>query len=102
MIHYTCDDCKREIDPAEELRYVVKMEVYAAMEPVEIDDVEEDRDHLLEIHEILERSFADGSECVSDDVYKKLRYDLCPRCHQKFMKNPIRREAAPQFGFSSN
>ena len=33
MIHYSCDCCKRIIDLQEELRYVVRMEVYAAMDP---------------------------------------------------------------------
>ena len=102
MIHYTCDGCRRAIDPAEELRYVVKMEIYAAMEPIGGDELEDDRDHLMEVHEILERNFADGSECVSDDVYQRRSYDLCSECHKKFVKNPIGREPAPHFGFSSN
>ena len=35
MIHYSCDLCKRLIDPEDDLRYVVKIEVYAAVDPVE-------------------------------------------------------------------
>ena len=102
MIHFTCDRCKRVLDPADDLRYVVKLEVYAVMEPVDADQVEGDRDHLLEVHEILERSDAEDDECVSDHVYQKRRYDLCPECHRKFIKNPLGREHAAQFGFSQN
>ena len=32
MIHYSCDRCGRAIDPKEELRYVVRVEVEAVTE----------------------------------------------------------------------
>jgi hypothetical protein len=31
-----------------------------------------------------------------------LRFDLCPDCRRKFVKNPLGREVAKAFGFSSN
>ena len=103
MIHYTCDRCKRVLDPAEDLRYVVKMEVNAVMEPVDAEQNDDDRDHLLEVHEILERADDEEDPCVSDHVFRRRRYDLCPECHQKFMKNPLGREQhAAQLGFSQN
>jgi hypothetical protein len=46
MIHYSCDRCKRLIDTEEELRYSVKLEVSAAMEPVAAEDFEDDRGRL--------------------------------------------------------
>lgn len=103
MIHYTCDRCRRVLDAAEDLRYVVKMEVYAAMDSVEEGAyVDEDRDHLLEVHEILEQSDGVIDSSVGDEIYQKKRFDLCPECHRKFMKNPIAKERTPQFGFSQN
>ena len=102
MIHYTCDRCKRTLDPTEDLRFVVKMEVCAAMEPVDSQPIEDDRDHLLEVHEILERCEDEQDACLSDHIYRKRRYDLCPECHRKFIKNPLAREHATQFGFSQN
>ena len=102
MLHYSCDRCKRMIDPEQDLRYVVKMEIQAAMDPVDIDDVEDDRDHLLEIQEILERLDDEDSANIGDDVYQKRRYDLCSDCYQKFVRNPIGREAAPHLDFSNN
>jgi len=44
MIRFTCDLCKREIDPEEDLRYVVKIEIYASLDPMVLE--EDDRDHL--------------------------------------------------------
>ena len=54
MIRYSCDLCRRELDPQDDLRYVVKMEVYAAFDPAAADAEDEDRDHLEEIQDILE------------------------------------------------
>ena len=102
MIHYSCDRCKRELDPEDDLRYVVKMEIYAEMEPLDCDELEDDRDHLLELHEILERSDDAESELIGDDIYQKKRYDLCSKCYKEFIKQPVGRQPAMQLDFSPN
>ncbi len=101
MIHYSCDCCKRALE-AEDLRYVVKMEIYAAMDPSAVNELDDDRDHLAEIQEILQRSEETGEQAVGSDVYEELRFDLCPECRKKFIKNPVGRELAKQFDFSKN
>ncbi len=101
MIHYSCDCCKRELDP-EDLRYVVKMEVYAAFDSDAMDDAHDDRDHLQEIQEILQRTEDVSNDGIASDVYEQLRYDLCTDCHKKFLKNPLGREHSKQFDFSKN
>ncbi len=55
MIRYSCDLCKRQLDPRDDLRYVVKIEVYAAFDPAAVDDDDDDRDHLEEIQDDSER-----------------------------------------------
>ncbi|HEX3999001.1 MAG TPA: hypothetical protein VHX65_10655 [Pirellulales bacterium] len=111
MIHYSCDLCKRLIDPEEDLRYVVKIEVFAAVDPVDGDQSagnhEDDRDHLQEMQEILQRmdetnSDLTGGDAVGEDVYQQLRFDLCPECRKKFAKNPLGRESLKHFDFSKN
>jgi hypothetical protein len=99
MIQYSCDLCKRPLDPQDDLRYVVKVEVYAALDPVEMDD---DTDNLQEIHEILERMEDLDNDRIGDDVYQQLRFDLCPECRKKFLKNPLGRKLVEQFDFSPN
>ncbi len=101
MIRYSCDMCKRELDPDEDLRYVVKMEVYAAFDPTSADE-DDDRDHLQEIQDILERLEDAESDEIGEDIYQQLRFDLCPECHKKFISNPLGREIAKVFGFSAN
>ena len=72
MLHYTCDCCKRPIDPEQELRYVVRVEVYAALDPMQ-DESDDEHDHLQEIQDILDRLDDVDDERISDDVYQQKR-----------------------------
>jgi hypothetical protein len=101
MIHFSCDRCKRVLD-ADESRYVVRVEVTTPLEPLDIDEHEDDRDHLAEIHDMLERLNDEEVETLSEEVGRQLRYDLCRDCYRKFIQFPVGREPAEQFGFSEN
>ena len=101
MLHYTCDCCKRLINLERELRYVVRVEVYAALDPME-DEAEDERDHLQEIQDILERLDDVEDEQISDDVYHQKRFDLCTECRNRYVKNPLGRLAMQELGFSQN
>lgn len=100
MIQYSCDLCKRPLDTQDDLRYVVKLEVYAAFDPLEIN--EDECDSLQNLSDILDRLGDSTSEQVGDDVYQQMRFDLCPTCRKKFLKNPLGRAASEQFDFSKN
>lgn len=104
MIHFTCDRCKRVIDSEQELRYVVRMEIEALMDPIHESEPQDDRDHLLEIDEILDRVDASDCDAIGDDIYQKRRYDLCAQCYRKFSANPLGRDKKPAatMGFSHN
>lgn len=103
MIHYSCDRCGCSID-SEDLRYVVRMEVQATMEPIDLIEVdaEPDRDHLLELEELLERMDDEQCNLISEDVYQQRRYDLCCGCYRKFISDPMGSESTGTFNFSSN
>jgi len=101
MISYSCDLCKKTLDPEEDLRYVVKMEICAAFDPVCMEE-DDDRDHLQEIQEILERIEDAEDDQIGDDVYQQLRFDLCPECRKRFLRNPLGRESISILDFSEN
>ena len=101
MIHYSCDRCGRSLEN-DDLRYVVQLEVYAAVEPMDVEDDEDDRDHLVEINEVLERLDDSEIDSAGDDIYRKMRFDLCPDCQQRLLRNPIGRNTVPQLNFSAN
>lgn len=101
MIHYTCDRCKRQIDTSEQTRYIVQIETQSAFdEPVTATD--DDLDQLAELHEFLETLHDDSFECDESESAHHGRYDLCPDCHEQFLKNPFGRDASLAFGFSNN
>lgn len=103
MIRYTCDLCKRELDPENDLRYRVRIEIAAVFDPIE-DEVDDDRDHLQEIHDILERmeDVDEEEEEVADEVHQLMVFDLCPDCRRQFVQRPLGRESSHLFEFSKN
>lgn len=102
MIHFSCDACGKHLDPDEDQRFVVKIEIVQAFDPMDGEADVDDRDYLQEIHEALQTLDAHGLESASDDLCQELRFDLCAECRKKFSKNPLGRPASKQFDFSKN
>ena len=102
MIHYTCDRCKRELDPETEVRYTVRMEIQAVVEPLDGEIRDDERDYLMEIHEILENLEQVENEQVGEDACQHCRYDLCLDCYRQFIQNPVGQGLANHVGFSEN
>ena len=102
MIHYSCDRCSRPLDPQDDVRYCVQLETRAVMDSVGLHDEDSDRDHLLEIHEILERADDLENELIGEEIYQRLKFDLCSDCFRKFMSNPVGSRPTKQMDFSSN
>lgn len=98
MQHFSCDQCGKDLLNGSDVRYVVKMEVFAADDPAELTNDDLDVDHLEEIGQILSE---DASESILTPAYKKLRYDLCSGCHKKFLDDPLGRDSM-KFDFSEN
>jgi len=106
MLHYSCDVCKRPIDPQTGIRHVVKIEVFAAIE----DDHEcgcdgdasdaDDGDHLEEMQELLER-LDDVGDGMGDET-RSMRFDLCDDCRRRFVRNPLGLKKGKQLDFSQN
>ncbi len=99
MIHFTCDGCQRRIDTEKENRYVVRLEVYAA---VDAESDEEEVDHLEAIDEMLERLDEVSDQELDGGVYQQVCYDLCEQCRAELLKNPLGRITATKLGFSNN
>jgi hypothetical protein len=103
MLHFSCDICGKDLDPEGSARYVVKKEAFAATDPAQLTDDDLDTDHVEEMAQLL-NEIEDG-ETTAPEVLpttKKLRFDLCPMCYRKFVKDPLGREAAARLNFSEN
>src|SRR3989338_4213539 len=86
MIHYSCDMCGSIIKTEEELRYVVKIEIYPA------DDYEEENEELGSIGDDIagfDLEDEKGEDSADDMEYKTLRFDLCSECHKRYMRDPL-------------
>jgi len=102
MIHFTCDLCGKTLLAEEDTRYVVKIEVYAAYDPMEIcgDDLREDHDD--EIQGLLAQMEDMDAEDLEDQVFKTFRFDLCPECHEAYLKDPLGLKARVRARFEHN
>lgn len=104
MIRYSCDMCGRALIPEEDVRYVVKIEAYAACEPTDVDDEDFD-DELIESFddEDAEEEFSDFETDDEEDVdYKTFRFDLCSKCHSKYLQDPLSIKPIRRSRFSEN
>ena len=103
MIRYSCDMCGRSLVPEEDDRYVVKIEVYTACDSIDGDD--EDI-----INDFEEDDVDDGddeidnldSEEIDSMEYKTFRYDLCCKCHSRYLQDPLSIKSIRRGRFSEN
>jgi hypothetical protein len=103
MLHFSCDLCGKDLVPEDQSRYVVKIEVYAAQDPREITEADLDEDHMEAVSQLLDEMDDDASD--PDEAapsHKKFRYDLCPECQKKFLRDPLGKEQEQKFDFSEN
>ena len=102
MLHVTCDLCGKELRPGDD-HHVVKIEIFAAQDPAEITEADLDDDHMEAVSELL-REMEDGLEDpdVAEPPHRHFRYDLCPGCRKRFVRDPLGKEAAQKFDFSEN
>ena len=103
MLHVTCDLCGKELCPGRDHRFVVKIEVFAAHDPAKITEADLDDDHMEAVSQLL-RDLEDTPDegGLAEPVTQHLRYDLCPDCRAKFLRDPLGKETAQKFDFSKN
>lgn len=88
MIRYDCDKCGRAMGANYSRRYIVKMEVYAAAGPVEL-DLERDADSDETISEVLANLASADPDEIEDQTYRAFRFDLCDACRKKLLQRPL-------------
>jgi hypothetical protein len=102
MVHITCDLCGKGLQPGEDQRYVVKIEAYAVHDPAEITEADLDDDHMDVVSQLLQEEEDNEGTLELVEPYKNFRYDLCPECHTKYVRDPMAREVAQKLDFSKN
>jgi hypothetical protein len=102
MVHFTCDLCGKDLTASGDARYVVKIAAYPGFDPTEITDSDLEDDHMEAVAEVLQRDEAAGPEETDANLFKGFRFDLCPECHGRFLKDPLGKELLRTFDFSKN
>jgi hypothetical protein len=101
MLHITCDHCGRSLE-ASETRFVVRVEIFAAHEPVAITDADFDVDHMEAVSQTLEEMEVAGYPEPCDPGAHELRFDLCLGCRKRYLRDPLGKDNAQKLHFSEN
>ncbi len=101
MVHFTCDLCGKDLSVSGDPRFVVKIAAYAGFDPTQITEADLDEDHMEAVSELLNREdvSCDGGE---NELFRGFRFDLCPTCHSRFIKDPLNRDLLRSLNFSEN
>ena len=102
MLHVTCDCCGKELRPGDDPNYVIKIEAYAAHDHAEITEADLDEDHMEAVSQVLEQMEEMDAEPPLEPTTRQFRYDLCPECRARYLKDPLGKESAQKFDFSEN
>ena len=71
------------------MRYIAKIQVYAAPDPQEITEKDLRRDHTADIERLLKQCENLSEEKLMQDVYVNFEFDLCSDCQKSFICNPL-------------
>ena len=88
--------------PLDERRYVVKLETYPVFDPDELTEDDLTEDNLQAVAKLIQQMEITGEDPLRDEGAQSHRYDLCPRCHARFAKDPLGRDTVRRLNFSEN
>lgn len=88
MLNRVCDRCGQPLEEGA-LRYVARIQVYAAYDPLQITFEDLEEDHEAKIRQILEACQNMSEEELMRDVYVEFSFDLCPPCQKAYIKDPL-------------
>lgn len=102
MRHFSCDLCGKDLTEGD-ARYVVRMDVFPAVEVRDLTEADLDQDHLDAMAEMLDELEDAGPDALRPaPAARALEYDLCCSCHRKFVADPLGRDRARKPQFSKN
>jgi hypothetical protein len=85
-----CDGCGDSLLIEEDVRYVVKIEVFAAYDPLEITRSDLEKAGRAEMERLLEAMAGMDPKELEDGVYRKFQFDLCGKCQRLYLRDPLR------------
>jgi hypothetical protein len=86
----SCDGCGAGLLIDASVRYVLKIEVFAAYDPLEITREDLERSGPDEMARLIETLEGRDPRELEEEVYKKFLLDLCPACQRNYVRDPLR------------
>jgi len=102
MMHFTCDQCGKEMRPDQDPRFEIKIECRAIHDVTELTEDDLDDDHMETLSELLRDAEAGEESPLLPPPKQEMRFDLCPDCHDRFRRDPLGKEQSQKFYFSKN
>lgn len=90
----SCDRCGKSLLIDEDVRYVARLEVVAAYDPMEVTEEDLAADREGEMGRLLEKMAGLTEQEALESVYWRRVYDLCPPCQASYVKDPFRGRGA--------
>ena len=85
-----CDACGEALLVDSNVRYVAKIELYAAYDPLEITEEDLEGANAEAWDSLMEELRGADAEELASQVHLSLRYDLCPACRKRYVADPLR------------
>lgn len=86
----SCDACGKGLLIDTDVRYVVRIDVRAAYDPLELGADDLQRDLAKEIDALLVEMEKADPRTLQDQVHRAFRFDLCPHCQRLYLRDPLR------------
>lgn len=90
----SCDGCGKGLLLDSDVRYVVRIDVRAAYDPLELGREDVERDLAKEIDALLAQMEKADPRALQDQVHRAFRFDLCPECQRAYLRDPLRARPA--------
>jgi len=84
-----CDACGATLLLECDVRYIVRVEGFAAYDPLELTRADLERDLESEMKAALDALSRLGEDEAQDQVHRAFAYDLCPPCFRRYVKDPL-------------
>jgi hypothetical protein len=88
MNTYICDRCGVALDE-EAVRYVAKIEVFAARGPIRISMKDMEGDLKKYARELIKKCEGKSEKELMNEVHVSRQYLLCRPCQKEFLANPL-------------
>ncbi len=88
MIRFECDKCGQPLQANDAQRYIVKLELFAAVSHLDLDS-EKSSDSKSQLQDVLNALASADPDEIEDQTYRSFRFDVCNKCRKNILQSPL-------------